>query len=176
MKIYVISSYRERFPGLKGKELTEALIRLCAGKPEMIIRRTPEGKPVTDGMELSVSHSGSLFACVLGDSPVGIDLQHRRSVKTGKIAERYFTEEESRRVKTPDDFFGIWVRKEAYAKYTGEGLAQVIDKVDVLNREDVAFADMFIEDPGTGEECFCSVCTGAGEGIEAPEDIGIRYI
>ena len=43
------------------------------------------------------------------------------------IAERFFTEEEAEYVRSNDSdavaFAKVWVRKEAYSKYTGKGLA-----------------------------------------------------
>jgi phosphopantetheinyl transferase len=43
------------------------------------------------------------------------------------MAERFFTEEEAEYVREGDDdplrFVKVWVRKEAYSKYTGKGLS-----------------------------------------------------
>ena len=173
MKIHLISNYKSKYPDLKGKELTNALIKLCEGNPEMEIKRTPEGKPYAEGYNFSVSHSGDIFACAFADSNVGIDIQHSRNVKADRIAERYFTEREAAGIESEDDFFRLWTRKEAYAKYTGRGLAQIMTGEEVIDREDVIFKDMIIRDPENSQECFCSVCAGREdtENIEETEGI-----
>ncbi len=55
-------------------------------------------------------------------------------------------------------FFRIWTRKEAYAKYMGDGLETVINGTDVLNRQDVFFTEFMHE-----KLVFITFCTGKGE-------------
>lgn len=184
MKLLIISDYKTEFTDLSGSSLTDALILKCAAKegadPGKLprIKRSEKGKPYfTEGPCFSVSHSGNIFGCIFSEHNVGLDIQHRRNVNAVRMAERFFTEEEADLVResvsgeerSSDEFFRLWARKEAYAKYTGEGLAQVMNRTDVIGRKDVQFTDMRI-----CEDCFCAVCTGVGEGENADE-IQISY-
>lgn len=92
------------------------------------IQRTEEGKPfftspAAADIHFSISHSGGLWACILGDGPCGMDLQENRSCRQDAIAVRYFSDAEAEYVKQ-DGLFGfyrVWTRREALAKFTGLG-------------------------------------------------------
>ena len=77
----------------------------CRGRmPDLKIMRTEKGKPYVQSAEeqdetqaelkspniyISASHSKNLFACLIGDRPLGIDLQHGRKMDPAKISARY---------------------------------------------------------------------------------------
>ena len=72
------------------------------------------------------------MVCVFADNPVGIDgeyLPRFNDKKTDYIAlaERFFTDEEADYVRDGDGdpmrFVKVWIRKEAYSKFTGKGLS-----------------------------------------------------
>ena len=179
MKLYVIYDYKSIYPELRGRELTDALIRRCLGNENLEIRRTDKGKPyvLTDeetgaGPHISVSHSGSTFALAVSDSEVGLDIQYARSVRAERIASRVFTDSENEEIAadgTGERFFELWTRKEACSKYTGAGLEQVMKKEEVSGNEDVRFIDLRLEDG-----CFCSICIGTEEGDQSDE-VQISY-
>ena len=88
----------------------------------------PKGKPYIKSVpdvHFSLSHSGGMAMCALHDSPVGADIEQRRSVGAG-VAERIMTAEElCLYTEAPDRqlfFFQIWTLKEAFVKYRGTGL------------------------------------------------------
>ena len=163
MEIRIYEDYREMFPDLKGSELTDRLLSHAlneSGFPNQVILRTEKGKPYVTGREdifISASHSKNLFACCIGDRPLGIDLQHGRSLDPEKIAGRYFAKEETERVQRLgiSEFFRLWARKEAFSKYTGNGLADVMAGISVLDRTDVEFLDFQWE-----KDVYCSCCIG----------------
>jgi len=180
MKLHIINDYKSIYPQLRGKDLTDALIRDCLGREDAVIERTDKGKPyvrLTDDDPcgapfISVSHSEDLFALLVSDREAGLDIQHTRNAKTNRIAARYFTAEEAEQAAADgasNRFFEIWTRKEALSKYVGTGLEHIMQKEQVLDRDDVRFTDLRLEDG-----CFCSVCTGTEEGDQSDE-IQISY-
>ena len=95
---------------------------------DLSISRSPEGKPFFNApsasdLHFSISHSGGLWACILGKDRCGIDLQENQSCRQDDIAARYFTNTEADYVKQSglSGFYRIWTRREALAKYTGLG-------------------------------------------------------
>lgn len=159
MKLYVIEDYRDVYPDIKGRELTERLIKDIlddVGVENAEIKRTDSGKPYVDGDDVffSVSHSGNYFVMLTGNLPVGVDIQKETGTDVGAVSRRFFTEEEAAIVRSEgrDFFFKLWTMKEAYAKYLGTGLGKVLGEVDVLNREDVEFAGFQLE---KGMYCTC---------------------
>ena len=172
MELYIIEDYRDLFPDLRGKELTDALVLDLLRKhghlpshdddPPRILR-LPGGKPVLSvgGIHFSVSHSGHIFACAVAEENLGLDIQVSDSKDRTRLAQRYFTEEEYQYVSDngPASFYRIWTRKEAYAKYTGEGLEAVINKTPVLDRPDLVFQDLVLD-----EGLYGCICTAAQTG------------
>ena len=156
------------------------------------VRRTDGGKPYLESPDapvFSISHTGTLWLCVVTDHTIGIDAEHlnRRIVRPLKLAERYFSEEEFRFIASapdgektaedtedsspssadvPEEFPSptekkpaeierfqweriipggntdawtvserlllIWTRKEAFLKYTGEGLGKLTGSRSVM--------------------------------------------
>ena len=180
MRLHVLYDYKGIYPELSGKALTDALIRRCLGREDAVIYRTEQGKPYVRisgeedcaGLYISVSHSGSAFAMLEADKEAGLDIQYKRNIHVDRIAERFFTQEEKEYITagdTTERFFQLWTRKEAYSKYTGAGIEQVVKKETILGRSDVRFNDFQLEDG-----CFCSVCIGIEEG-DQNDEIQISY-
>ena len=104
------------------------------------------GKPFITGMDdlhFNISHSGDYAICAVSDTEVGCDIE-----KTGELnmslAERFFTPEEKSVIRSSDDFFKIWVKKESVIKCTGEGLSRSLDTFSVLsNRVDIGGETMY---------------------------------
>ncbi|MEL7654579.1 MAG: 4'-phosphopantetheinyl transferase superfamily protein [Bacillota bacterium] len=115
---------------------------------QVIIQKEEKGKPyfsLTSGdysekrltTHYSVSHSGRWWGCLMAEERVGFDLEvYRENINYGKIAQRYFTEEEHEFISNAglDAFFEVWVRKEAFVKYLGSGLAEGLDSFSVIER------------------------------------------
>ena len=71
----------------------------------------------------------------MAEEPVGFDIEvPRESVNYVKIAQRFFTKEEWEwiLIAGQDAFYDVWVRKEAYVKYLGSGLAEGLDSFSVI--------------------------------------------
>lgn len=95
------------------------------------------GKPFLKNYEdfhFSISHSGNYAVCVCSSLPVGVDIENNDRGNE-KIAKRYFTADEYRCIyETGEtDFAKVWTSKEAYVKYTGNGLSEGLDTFSVLD-------------------------------------------
>lgn len=83
------------------------------------------GKPYTDGIHFSISHSGRLAAVMLSSCECGIDVQEIRSVSE-KTIQRVCNGRELEKINGASDkmlcFCKIWAAKESHVKMTGEGM------------------------------------------------------
>lgn len=115
--------------------------------PEFYI--SEKGKPHLSGdkVHFSISHSGDFIACAVDTTPVGIDIETPRDI-TGRVLRHCCNEEELRYItqdpiSLPDlipaqseqasSFLSIWTAKEAYLKYTGEGLGGGLVSVSAVS-------------------------------------------
>ena len=100
------------------------------------------GKPSIVGhpdIWFSLSHCREAVACVVGNHPVGIDVESVRRYKEG-VARYSMNDEELERILSADRpdvaFIRLWTMKEARLKMTGEGIANqlktALDDVDTL--------------------------------------------
>ena len=108
---------------------------------EESIRRTPEGRPYCSAAgdtDISVTHSGDIWMCLVSDGRCGVDFQYCRGHDSIKIVNRYYTEGEREYIEGGQTgqytgsfirtgegrsgrFFDVWVRREALGKYEGHG-------------------------------------------------------
>ena len=96
------------------------------------IKRTELGKPYIDyPVYIGVTHTDKVVIIGVDDVPFGIDAENitRVMARHDSIAERFFTQNELLQVRDDESFLDIWVKKEAYVKFTGEGISGM-SKVD----------------------------------------------
>lgn len=127
----------------KKQLFTDCVLKISADK---------NGKPYFKNhpqFHFNISHSKDIIAVAVSSAPVGVDAEKLRDANL-KIAERRFTETEKAFVKTNEDFFYVWTRKEAYLKKTGKGLRQSLSSFCVL--EDTNIKTFIMSD------CIVSVC------------------
>ena len=92
-----------------------------------------QGKPqiVNFPKKFNLSHSGDYVVCGVSDGEVGVDIQKWVPFKD-RTAERFFAKEEWKLLQETDVekrtelFYRLWSRKEAYGKYTGQGIGSVV--------------------------------------------------
>lgn len=95
---------------------------------EVSIATEASGRPVVLGggaIQMSASHAGSVLAVAFCDQPVGIDIEHLRRRDEG-VMRRLFSADEACSAIDDESFTHLWVRKEAYAKWTGVGLGEYL--------------------------------------------------
>lgn len=134
-------SARQNFVAARGN-LREILGAWLDCEPEDIqFGYGDHGKPFVQNhrVHFNLAHSQDLAIYVISDDyAVGIDLEYvDRGRDVTKIAQRYFAEAEQVLIMGAGDryvqqqtFFKAWTLKEAYAKATGQGIANILN-VDV---------------------------------------------
>ena len=122
-----IKNYRtdDRKRTLAGRYLLKKMIKELYGREEFSLEFNENGKPYLDFCFFSISHSGDFAVCAVSDCPVGVDIERMKSFKQ---RERYmlFTQRESEYVNksdSPNRFYTLWTRKEAYVKAKGGVIA-----------------------------------------------------
>lgn len=97
-----------------------------------------KGKPdFADAMmgHFNLSHSEEYVCAVFDRRELGVDIQWMRPLKNMRMAERFFSQGEKQALADCSNpgmreklFYRIWVKKESYAKLTGEGIAAVVEQ------------------------------------------------
>lgn len=103
------------------------------------------GKPYIQNHEnwhFNISHTDGIIVIAVSDKPVGVDVERIRKADL-RIAKRFFTEKEIAYIdelaeKQDERFFEVWTKKEAYLKYTGDGLRVPLESIDVIS-----YCDMY---------------------------------
>ena len=137
------SNPSKRAESLAGLYLLSRMADLSCGT----VKRTQNGRPYIDSssFDFSISHSEDLAICAVGSKRVGADIEKIREIcNRSKLAKRYFCEPEIEYINSSADpneaFFRIWTRKEAYLKYTGDGLTVDLKSINTLST-DLAFSE-----------------------------------
>lgn len=158
-------------PEFRENLITEAVASYCTahsiGCDDMSIVRSEKGKPYICGAErdvyCNVSHSGNMWICIVGEAECGIDLQLVKDCKYEQISRRYFSKAEQDYIAKYgiSGFFRLWVRREAFGKYTGEGFyGEKPPLVDENGRLCDRMADGWLKDLPIADDIICTYCTG----------------
>ena len=110
------------------------------------ITYTAHGKPLlADGRAgFNLSHSGEWVFCAVSDGAVGLDAQQTRPLSPGTLRRCFSAQEQTWAAAHRDGAIRLWTRKEAYGKYTGEGLRMPIAAVRVpLSPEEMESHPLF---------------------------------
>jgi phosphopantetheine--protein transferase-like protein len=169
---------------VSGEMLDNMSSKMLDGSARLDVEYGESGKPrfvdkhLAD-VHFSVSHSGGFLALAFSDSKVGIDIEdlsrrHNDAERYRKLARRFFTVNEANYVSnglSGDDvkrrFFLVWTAKEAYVKYTGEGIAENFKRFsvrDAIEREgtktvSLDFADgVYLARVAETADMICVVC------------------
>ena len=109
--------------------LLRRVLRKAWNLQDIMIEKTPAGKPylVGEALQVSISHTKGLVCCAVAESPVGVDCEYPRAV-SGRVMRRVCTEREIRDIQAADDpqarFMQYWTLKEAISKKRGVGLRE----------------------------------------------------
>jgi 4'-phosphopantetheinyl transferase len=136
----------DNFPGARRRSLlARALLRRMlfqtTGIPHgWVFDVEPSGRPIVRNADcervpsISLAHSGGWVAIAASDAgAIGIDIEvHRPRRNFSGIAAAAFGPDERLMVAADGDttFYRIWTLREAMAKASGEGIAEVADRID----------------------------------------------
>ena len=137
MKLYLIQKKKGR------KYDSKACAKAAAG---IVLEYEESGKPVAVSEEgdsrtfVSVSDTKNYWGMLAADSPCGLDLEENNRRLTAAAAgklhpleQQYLSGLEPLSREWRSEFLTIWVRKEAYMKFCGEGLRMGLGKFSVLD-------------------------------------------
>ncbi|MCD7868145.1 MAG: 4'-phosphopantetheinyl transferase superfamily protein [Clostridiales bacterium] len=89
------------------------------------------GKPfftLQPWLHYNISHSGKYVVCLFADREVGIDVQQHKASNYARVLGRTVPEALAAEILGKEDpteaFFTQWVMREAFIKWTGEGLSR----------------------------------------------------
>jgi 4'-phosphopantetheinyl transferase len=160
--------FRDRQNALLGDVLARVEICRITGlsNSQLEFSINPYGKPFlvnNSQVHYNISHAGQYVACVIGNVPVGIDIDMVRSIDV-KIVERFFVSEEKAYVLSAQGdlrnkrFFEVWTKKESRIKCEGRGLFESLSAFSVLNSLEQKFVYHCIYDNGEIMGYVCSSC------------------
>ena len=176
MKLYLIKKKKGR------KYTSEACAKAVAG---VTLEHDASGRPVAiDGPFVSVSDTKNWWALLTADSPCGLDLEEGSRTLSAVTAKKLHAAEqqylaglEPLSSEWRQEFLSIWVRKEAYMKYCGEGLRMGLSKFSVLDADleyaktvqakNYPAAHMTSLEPGHG--LYAAAALGSPEDLESIE-------
>lgn len=139
------------------KSCRDEFVKKILGERSAYIHLSDGGKPYIAGssVHFNLSHSGEWLAMAVGPCSVGIDLQQIVPVHGGvqKMADRFYTAEDAAKIRALKDscdapgdirtgtgisgnnrndlFFRVWTIREAYIKFTGEGLRRPLNSFSI---------------------------------------------
>lgn len=91
-------------------------------------------------INFNISHCAGVVACVVGENPVGVDVQNVGPV-SDSVSQRVFCANELQLLNTAEDkdclFAQLWTRKEAYLKMLGIGVHNGLQSVDTTGIEGI---------------------------------------
>ncbi|MDF2839185.1 MAG: 4-phosphopantetheinyl transferase [Evtepia sp.] len=123
------------------------------------ISHTTLGKPFfpeCPQLHFSLSHSENRIVCALDSHPIGVDIEIMKPRQNDLPSYALTAEEYANYLSLGGDwlaFYNLWTKKEAWSKYTGEGLSKTFRKAPP--QEGLYFATY------TGPDWLATVC---GEG------------
>lgn len=130
----------DRSAFIAGRRLIRDALAIWLGVEDVPLAVDALGKPycpLSGAPEFNVSHSGGWVALAMSlNGSVGVDIESlERKVDQTALANRFFSESERQYVLegSPEAFFEIWTRKEAYLKATGLGIRCALKEVDTLS-------------------------------------------
>jgi len=120
------------------------------------------GKPYLKNysdVHFNLSHSERYVACIVSDSPVGVDIEYIHDINLN-LAKRFFYGSEYDYILNNNNakkaFFELWVLKESYMKMTGLGFRLALDEFCIELNDEIKL----MHNENTGKFGLWNVCGG----------------
>ena len=132
-----------------GRLLEYAVSRLYRiGVPELSRDKGEHGKPcfrIHPEVRFNISHSGDLVICAVSDFEIGIDIQEKSRMNTDRIAKKVMSPVEHKKYlessERQDFFYRVWVMKESYVKWTGDGITRELHSLPMNGWHQFLYVD-----------------------------------
>lgn len=124
---------------------SEISIRTGIPMGKIVFDKGPHGKPYVKGAKLwfSLSHTdGAVCAAFSEEGEIGVDIESRDRKVSEKVRSRILSDNERALVNNDEDLIRIWVKKEAFLKRTGIGIATKLSGADTAILPDVCAFEM----------------------------------
>lgn len=125
--------------------------RLGVPAKRLAFERGALGKPYLKGggTQFSVSHTKGAVCLAMsyGESDIGVDIELKRRRVSERLKARVLSDGERAEVSSDEDFIRVWVKKEAFLKRTGIGVATDLKGADTSILPDTSvypFGEYFI--------------------------------
>ena len=112
---------------------------------KIVFDKGSHGKPYVKGTKLqfSLSHTkGAVCAAFSEDGEIGIDIERRDRKVSKNICSRVLSDNERSLATMDEDIIRIWVKKEAFLKRTGIGIATQLCGADTTIIPDVTVFEL----------------------------------
>ncbi len=130
---------KQRFVAARGNLRIMLAQHLSCEPNEINFSYSDRRKPYVEGIYFNLAHSQDLaIYAICSDREVGIDLEYiDPKCDVDSIAARYFLPTEQKIIQSLSDrdkylaFYQAWTLKESFGKATGQGIANILDSIDV---------------------------------------------
>ena len=136
MNVYYTRRYNKKVGNrdMSRSLLEKVLVDYCGMSRKTEINTEKRGRKYIDrkyGLHFSITHTDHFWFCSVSGRRNGIDAENlsRQIANQERLAARFFTDREKDYIHAGSDetdirirLIRLWTRKEAYLKYTGEGL------------------------------------------------------
>jgi len=108
---------------------------LLTSPTEIQFHLSANKKPMVDGVEFNISHSGAYIVMAIAPGPIGIDLEYiKEDFNFDDLLDDCFSVTEKQFILQKNEerirFYLLWTRKESLLKATGEGLTNHLNQLD----------------------------------------------
>ena len=147
-KVEAVKDKDSRKRTVAGEMLAKQMLSEQSGKREedIVIEVGENGKPFSNIMHFSISHTENLVVCAVAENRIGVDIEKIRPYND-KLARRITNDKEYEYInQDAKKFIEIWTLKEAIIKKDGKGICAIktTDALSQINKQKYVYKDFII--------------------------------
>lgn len=147
-KVEAVKDKDSRKRTVAGEMLAKQMLSEQSGKREedIVIEVGENGKPFSNIMHFSISHTENLVVCAVAENRIGVDIEKIRPYND-KLARRITNDKEYEYInQDAKKFIEIWTLKEAIIKREGKGISMLksTDALATVNKQKYVYKDFII--------------------------------